>query len=88
MLLLAHFVLIIGSVVLSQFKTKNKENRRQYNKYLNGGLFASRYYPICVGLYVVEDCSIYVDEAGKNLVSICSYFVLKIVNLIVAVNQL
>ena len=41
---------------------------------------------ICCGVLLVEDCSIYVDEAGKNLVSICSYFVLKIFNRIVAVT--
>ena len=39
-------------------------------------------------LPLVEDCSIYVDEEGKNLVSIYSYFVLKIVDLIVAVTPL
>ena len=38
---------------------------------------------VCCDVPLVEDCSIYVDEAGKNLAFICSCFVLKIVNLIV-----
>ena len=42
---------------------------------------------LCCGVLLVDDCSIYVDEAGKHLISAGSYFVLNIFNRIVAVAR-